>query len=91
MKRKKKLFLKELEILYKDPEVDIWFQEGDPRPRRRQEKKGNKTKITKNGDHLRMNVMGLICPRTGEFFGLETSHSDTDTFQAFLKEAGRYH
>ena len=35
-----------------------------------------------------MNVMGMICPRTGEFFAIETSHSDTETFQAFLDEAG---
>jgi len=90
---KRKLFLEELEVLYKDPAIDIWFQdesgfEGDPRPRRRWDKKGSKTKVTKNGDHLRMNVMGMICPRTGEFFAIETSHSDTETFQAFLKEAG---
>lgn len=90
--KKREQFLKELEILYNDPSIDIWFQdesgfEGDPRPRRRWDKKGNKTRITKNGDHLRMNVMGMICPRTGEFFAIETSHSDTDTFQVFLKEA----
>jgi len=90
---KRKIFLKELEILYNDSGVDIWFQdesgfEGDPRPRRRWDKKGNKTRVTKNGDHLRMNVMGIICPRTGEFFALETSHSDTETFQVFLEEAG---
>jgi len=89
---KRATFIKELEILYKDKTVDIWFQdesgfEGDPRPRRRWDKKGNKTKVTKNGDHLRINVMGMICPRTGEFFAIETSHSDTDTFQVFLKEA----
>ncbi len=42
------------------------------------------TKPAKNGDHLRMNVMGMICPRTGKFFAIETSHSDTETFQAFL-------
>lgn len=89
---KRAIFLEELETLYNDEKVDIWFQdesgfEGDPRPRRRWDKKGNKTKVTKNGDHLRLNVMGMICPRTGEFFAIETSHSDTDTFQAFLKEA----
>lgn len=89
---KRKRFLEQLKELYSDPEIDIWFQdesgfEGDPRPRRRWDKKGNKTRITKNGDHLRMNVMGLICPRTGEFFAIETSHSDTETFQAFLTEA----
>ena len=89
---KRQLFLSQLQELYNDPDVDIWFQdesgfEGDPRPRRRWDKKGNKTRVTKNGDHLRMNVMGLICPRTGEFFAIETSHSDTETFQAFLTEA----
>jgi len=91
--KKREKFLKELEILYNDPAVEIWFQdesgfEGDPRPRRRWDKKGNKTRVTKNGDHLRMNVMGMICPRTGEFFAIETSHSDAETFQAFLDEAG---
>ncbi len=33
--------------------------------------------------------MGMVCPRTGEFFALEVSHSDAETFQAFLHEAGR--
>jgi hypothetical protein len=91
--KKRAVFLKELEALYNNPAIDIWFQdesgfEGDPRPRRRWDKKGNKTRVTKNGDHLRMNVMGMVCPRTGEFFAIETSHSDTETFQAFLDEAG---
>jgi transposase len=89
---KRQKFLKELELRYKDKNTDIWFQdesgfEGDPRPRRRWDKKGTKSKVVKNGDHLRMNVMGMVCPRTGEFFALETSHSDTETFQAFLDEA----
>lgn len=91
--KKRAAFLKELEVLYNNPAIDIWFQdesgfEGDPRPRRRWDKKGNKTRVTKNGDHLRMNVMGMVCPRTGEFLAIETSHSDTETFQAFLDEAG---
>ena len=85
-------FVEELQRLYQDEDIDIWFQdesgfEGDPRPRRRWDKKGSKTKVTKNGDHLRMNVMGMVCPRTGQFFALETSHSDAETFQAFLDEA----
>lgn len=40
-------------------------------------------------DHLRMNVIGMVCPRTGEFFAIEASHSDADTFQAFLDEASK--
>jgi transposase len=88
-------FIAELEQLWRDENTDVWFAdesgfEGDPRPRQRWDRKGNKTRITKNGDHLRMNVMGMVCPRTGQFFAIETSHSDTDTFQAFLDEASRF-
>ena len=36
-----------------------------------------------------MNVMGMVCPRTEEFFAIETSHSDFETFQAFLDEASK--
>ena len=87
-------FLKELETLYHNSAVDLWFAdesgfEGDPRPRRRWDKKGKKTRATKNGDHLRMNVMGMVCPRSGELFAIEASHSDYETFQAFLNEASR--
>jgi len=34
-----------------------------------------------------MNVMGMVCPRNGEFFAIEASPSDSDTFQAFPGEA----
>lgn len=88
-------FLQKLEKLWLDEHIDIWFAdesgfEGDPRPRRRWDRKGNKTRVTKNGDHIRMNVMGMVCPRSGEFFAIEASHSDSDTFQAFLDEASRF-
>jgi len=91
----RKAFCNSLHDLLQDPKTDVWFAdesgfEGDPRPRRRWDRKGKKTRVTKNGDHLRMNVMGMVCPRTGEFFAIETSHSDTDTFQAFLDEAGKF-
>jgi transposase len=87
-------FLKELEQLYSQPDVDIWFAdesgfEGDPRPRKRWDKKGRKTRVTKNGGHLRMNVIGMVCPRTGQFFAIEASHSDSVTYQAFLDEASQ--
>jgi transposase len=85
-------FVKELEQLYSDPDVDIWFAdesgfEGDPRPRKRWDKKGRKTRVTKNGGHLRMNVIGMVCPRTGQFFAIEASHSDSVMYQVFLDEA----
>nr|CBX30495.1 hypothetical protein N47_K27350 [uncultured Desulfobacterium sp.] len=38
---------------------------------------------------MRMNVLGMVCPRTGQFFAIEASHSDSITFQAFLDEADR--
>jgi DDE superfamily endonuclease len=50
----------------------------------------SKTRVTKNGDHPRMNVIGMVCPRTGQFFAIETSHSDAETFQAFLDEASKF-
>jgi transposase len=88
-------FLEKLQKLTFDEKIDIWFADesgfdGDPRPRRRWDRKGNKTRVTKNGDHIRMNVMGMVCPRTGEFFAIEASHSDSATFQAFLDEASRF-
>ena len=91
---RREAFRQQLRELSQQSDVDIWFAdesgfEGDPRPRRRWDKKGNKTRSTKNGDHLRMNVMGMVCPRTGEFFAIETSHSDSETFQAFLDEANK--
>lgn len=87
-------FLVELEQLYNQPDADVWFAdesgfEGDPRPRKRWDKKGRKTRVTKNGGHLRMNVIGMVCPRTGQFFAIEASHSDSVTYQAFLDEASK--
>jgi len=36
-----------------------------------------------------MNVIGMVCPRTGQFFAIEASHSDSATYQAFLDEADK--
>ena len=36
-----------------------------------------------------MNVIGMVCPRTGQFFAIEASHSDSVTYQAFLDEANK--
>lgn len=85
-------FCKDLLALVEDPQIELWFGdesgfEGDPRPRQRWAQKGEKIRVTKNGDHLRMNTTGIVCPRTGEAFFIEFTHSDTETFQAFLNEA----
>lgn len=90
----RKAFCNTLEQLMGDAEVELWFQdesgfEGDPRPRKRWMKIGSKGSVPRNGWHLRMNASGIVCPRTGEAFICEFTHSDTDSFQAFLDEAHR--
>jgi len=90
----RKAFCEGLKRLCEDLNVEIWFGdecgvEGDPRPRRRWALKGSKPRVTKNGDHVRMNIMGIICPRTGEAYALEFTHSDTEIFQIFLDQANQ--
>jgi hypothetical protein len=51
--------------------------------------KGSKPQVVHNGDHIRLNIFGTVCPRSGEFFAIEASHCDTDVFQVFLDEAAR--
>lgn len=75
-----------------DQGIDLWFLdecgvEGDPRPRRRFATKGDKILQPYSGAHIRMNVTGLVKPRTGEFYALEFSHSDTEIFRIFLEHA----
>lgn len=74
------------------PEVELWYGdetgiEGEPKPRRGWAIKGTRPRVVHNGDHIRLNILGCVCPRTGEFFAIEASHCDTDVFQAFLDEA----
>lgn len=84
-----------LEILrehLKDSGIEMWYAdesgfEGDPRPRRRWASVGSAPTRVKNGGHIRSNVTGVVCPRTGEFCALEFSHSDAECFQHFLDEA----
>ena len=87
-------FCQQVRALLDDPECELWYGdetgiEGEPKPRRRLAPKGSKPRITKNGDHVRLSVVGMVCPRTGEFFAIEASHCDTAVFQAFLDEADR--
>lgn len=91
---KRKAFILLITELLKDQGIDLWFLdecgvEGDPRPKRRFAKKGDKIRQPYGGAHIRMNVTGVVCPRTGEFYALEFSHSDTQIFQIFLEHANR--
>lgn len=86
---KRKAYLELYSQLKNDFKVDIWFLdevgiEGDPRPRRRWARKGSKPTIPYTGDHVRMNVCGMVQPSSGEFLCLEFDYMDRDSFQAFL-------
>ena len=88
-------FKERLKALHEQANIDSWFGdesgfEGECRARRRWDRKGRKTRIVRNGDHTRMNVIGAVCPRTGAFFALEVSHVDTVVFQVFLDESARW-
>ena len=90
----RKAFVRLVRKWLADKRIDLWYLdemgvEGDPRPRRRFAKRGSKPRVTRNGDHVRMNVTGIICPRTGQFYALEFSHSDSVVFQTFLEHANR--
>lgn len=91
---KRKDFIKLIREFLLDEDIDLWYLdecgvEGDPRPRRHLAKKGDKIRQPYKGSHIRMNVTGVVCPRTGEFYALEFSHSDTQIFQIFLEHANR--
>ena len=68
-------------------EINTGRTRSDTPSRRRWAMKGAKIRVTKNGDHVRMNVTGMVCPRTGQFYALEFSHSDSAVFQTFLDQA----
>src|SRR5208283_3720086 len=91
---KRQAFVDQLKTYLNDPDVEIWYLdetgiEGDPRPRRRWAKKGEKIRQLYEGTHIRMNVTGAVCPRTGEFYALILPHSDTEIFQVFLDQANQ--
>lgn len=73
-------FLKQVGVLADDPDVELWYGdetgiEGEPKPRRGWAIKGSRPRVVHNGDHVRLNILGSVCPRTGEFFAIEASHS----------------
>ena len=90
----RQVFIEELKVLLNDPNIDIWYLdesgiEGDPRPRRRWAQKGEKITVPYYGEHLRMNITGMVCPRSGQFYALEFTHTDSIVFQTFLDHANQ--
>ncbi len=89
---KRKTFLEWLKEVLSNSDIDAWYLdetgiEADPRPRRRWAQKGEKLRLPYEGTHIRMSATGTVCPRTGEFYALMFSRSDTEIFQIFLDHA----
>ena len=85
----RKAFKIRLEKISKDDTNEIWFEdesgfEGDPRPRKKWTKRGKKSKLTYEGLHIRQNILGAICPKTGELTSIIFDYCDTDSFQALI-------
>ena len=77
-----------------DPAVELWFCdesgiEGGPRPRHRWVKKGSRPEVPYAGSHLRRNVIGAVCPGSGELSCLIFTHCDTVIFQEFLNNLAK--
>lgn len=82
-------FLERYRAWQADKDIELWFGdecgvEGDPRPRRRWSQRGSRPKVTYCGDHVRANVVGVVCPATGENFTMIFDGVDTDVFQVYL-------
>jgi len=82
-------FLERYRSWQKDPNIEIWFGdecgvEGDPRPRRRWVQRGSRPTVTYCGDHVRANVIGAVCPASGQSFSMIFDGVDTNVFQAYL-------
>jgi transposase len=89
---KRQAFVHQIKAFLEDQEIDLWYLdetgiEGDPRPRRRWAKRGQKIRQPYQGTHIRMSATGVVCPRTGEFYALMIPHSNTTVFQIFLDNA----
>jgi transposase len=89
--QERKQFKEKLEQLLADEQVQLWFAdesgvEGDPRPRRRWSQPGKPRTVPYLGDHIRLNVMGAVCPAKGRLFSLIVDGVDTDVFQFYLDE-----
>lgn len=74
--------------------VNIWFCdeagfEGNPKPRKKWVRKGQKLKNPYFKLHLRTSVIGAVNPKTGEFFSHVVPHVNMEIFQNFLNELNK--
>jgi transposase len=88
--QKRAAYLEALKRLTQGDAVELWYGdetgiEGDPKPRRRWAEKGVKTTVPYTGDHIRENVIGAVCPGTGELFCHVVPWVDSEWFGLFIK------
>lgn len=82
-------FLERLRGWQEKEDIELWFSdecgvEGDPRRRQRWSARGSRPTVPYLGDHIRANVIGAICPQSGQSFAMIFDGVDTDVFQCFL-------
>lgn len=82
-------FAGELLGLLRDGNCDVFFGdesgfEGDPRPRQKWARRGERITQGYFGGHLRRNVIGAVNPQSGQLVSLIVPHCNTDVFQVFL-------
>lgn len=82
-------FAGELLELLEDEKCDVFFGdesgfEGDPRPRQKWARRGERITQGYFGGHLRRNVIGAVNSQTGQLVSLIVPHCNTDVFQVFL-------
>ncbi len=82
-------FAGELLAMIEDENCDLFFGdeagfEGDPRPRRKWAKRGERITQGYFGRHVRQNVIGAVAPKNGKLVSLIVPHCNSDVFQVFL-------
>lgn len=92
--QKREAFLPAFRALLEDASARVFFCdecgiEGDPRPRRQWAKKGSHPTLGHTGNHVRLNVIGAVEPRTGALTSLVMTACDTEVFQLFLDTLAR--
>lgn len=75
--------------MIEDESCDLFFGdeagfEGDPRPRRKWAKRGERITQGYFGRHVRQNVIGAVAPKSGKLVSLIVPHCNSDVFQVFL-------
>lgn len=73
---------------------ELWYIdetgiEGDPRPRRRWCRKGEKRTLPYAGTHIRESVIGSVCPGNGQMEALQVNYCNSDMFQIFLDQLAK--